>query len=108
MLDQSYSLPPIKSFCQIFAASKKQDRSKIARQSSSILANKPNHSSQNPSIQPASMPTLNLPIELWEKILVLLDSQEAIAVSKAHPRFFGALIESNRLIRFRNALNLKI
>jgi hypothetical protein len=46
-----------------------------------------------------------LPIELWQNILELLDIQEAIATSKAHPRFFGAFIESKQVIRFRSAIN---
>jgi hypothetical protein len=33
-------------------------------------------------------------IEIWQKIRKLLDILEAIAISKAHPRFFGAFIES--------------
>jgi hypothetical protein len=50
--------------------------------------------------------TLNpLPLDIWYEILVLLDIKEAIALSKAHPRFFGAFIESKQVIRFRNAIN---
>ncbi len=51
------------------------------------------------------MPIPSLPIELWQKILELLDIQEAIAISKARPRFFGAFIEHKQAILFRNAIN---
>jgi hypothetical protein len=51
------------------------------------------------------MPIPSLPLDIWHKILVLLDIKEAIALSKAYPRFFGAFIESNQGIRFRNAIN---
>jgi hypothetical protein len=46
-----------------------------------------------------------LPLELWQKILELLGIKEAIAISKAHPRFFGAFIESKQGIRFHNTIN---
>jgi hypothetical protein len=51
------------------------------------------------------MPLLVLPLELWQKILELLEVLDAIAISKAHPRFFGARIESTQAIRFYNAIN---
>jgi hypothetical protein len=46
-----------------------------------------------------------VPKGLWYKIFVLLSIGDAIAVSKASPRLFGAFIESNQGIRFRNAVN---
>jgi hypothetical protein len=36
---------------------------------------------------------------------IFLDIDEAIAISKANPRLFGAFIESKQGIRFRNAIN---
>jgi hypothetical protein len=51
------------------------------------------------------MTITSLTLEIWQKILELLDILEAIAISKAQPRFFGALIESTQRIRFRNAIN---
>jgi hypothetical protein len=47
----------------------------------------------------------SLPLDLWYEVFGLLDINEAIAVSKASPRLFGAFIESKQGIRFRNALN---
>jgi hypothetical protein len=47
----------------------------------------------------------SLPPDLWYEVFGLLDIDEAIAVSKAHPRLFGAFIESKQGIRFRNAIN---
>ncbi len=35
-----------------------------------------------------------LHLDIWYEILLLLDIKEAIAISKAYPRFFGAFIES--------------
>jgi hypothetical protein len=46
-----------------------------------------------------------LPLDLWYEVFGLLDIDEAIAVSKAHPRLFGAFIEEKQGIRFRNAIN---
>jgi hypothetical protein len=46
-----------------------------------------------------------LPIDIWSEILLLLDIKEAIALSKAYPRFIGAFIEAKQAIRFRNAIN---
>jgi hypothetical protein len=46
-----------------------------------------------------------LPIELWQKIFGLLDITDAITISKASPRTFGALIEYENVIRYRNAIN---
>jgi hypothetical protein len=43
--------------------------------------------------------------DLWYEVFGLLDIDEAIAVSKASPRVFGAFIESKQGIRFRNAIN---
>jgi hypothetical protein len=51
------------------------------------------------------MPILFLPLDLCYEVLGLLDIDEAIAISKAHPRFLGAFIESKQGIRFRNAIN---
>jgi hypothetical protein len=51
------------------------------------------------------MPIPSLPLEIWQKILELLDILEAIAISKAHPRFFGAFIKSEQAIRYRIAIN---
>jgi hypothetical protein len=47
----------------------------------------------------------SLPLDLWYEVFGLLDIDEAIAVSKASPRLFGAFIESKQGIRFRNAIN---
>jgi hypothetical protein len=47
----------------------------------------------------------HLPLDLWYEVFGLLDIDEAIAVSKASPRIFGAFIESKQGIRFRNAIN---
>jgi hypothetical protein len=47
----------------------------------------------------------SLPPDLWYEVFGLLDIDEAIAVSKASPRVFGAFIESKQGIRFRNAIN---
>jgi hypothetical protein len=51
------------------------------------------------------MPIPYLPLDIWYEILGLLDIDEAIAFSKADPRFFGAFIEDKQGIRFRNAIN---
>jgi hypothetical protein len=51
------------------------------------------------------MPLPLLPNDIWYEILGLLDIDEAIAFSKADPRFLGAFIESKQGIRFRNAIN---
>jgi hypothetical protein len=56
-------------------------------------------------IHPSKRPLPPLPLDLWYEILALLDIKDAIAVSKAHPRFFGAFLEDKQTIRFRNALN---
>jgi hypothetical protein len=47
----------------------------------------------------------SLPPDLWYEVFGLLDIDEAIAVSKASPRLFGAFILSKQVIRFRNANN---
>jgi hypothetical protein len=44
-------------------------------------------------------------LDLWYEVFGLLDIDEAIAVSKASPRVFGAFIKSKQGIRFRNAIN---
>jgi hypothetical protein len=54
-------------------------------------------------IHPTNMPIQSLTLDIWYEILVLLDIKEAIALS--FPRFFGAYIESEQAIRFRNAIN---
>jgi hypothetical protein len=46
-----------------------------------------------------------LPTDIQHDIFLLLDIDDAIAISKASPRLFGAFIESKQGIRFRNALN---
>jgi hypothetical protein len=46
-----------------------------------------------------------LPTDIQHDIFLLLDIDEAIAISKANPRLFGAFIESNQGIRFHNAIN---
>jgi hypothetical protein len=46
-----------------------------------------------------------LPLDLWYEVFGLLDIDEAIAICKAHPRYFGAFIEEKQGIRFRNAVN---
>jgi hypothetical protein len=51
------------------------------------------------------MSILSLPLDLWYEVFGLLTIDEAIAVSKASPRYFGEFIESKQGIRFRNALN---
>jgi hypothetical protein len=51
------------------------------------------------------MPFSLLPTDIQHDIFLLLDIDEAIAVSKANPRLFGAFIESKQGIRFRNAIN---
>jgi hypothetical protein len=47
----------------------------------------------------------SLPIELWIEILGLLDIQDALSISTADPRTFGAFIEVKQAIRFKNAFN---
>jgi hypothetical protein len=47
----------------------------------------------------------SLPFDLWYEVFGLLDIDEAIAVSQASPRLFGAFIKSKQGIRFRNAIN---
>jgi hypothetical protein len=51
------------------------------------------------------MPIPPLPLDIWYEVFGLLDIDEAIAFSKADPRFLGAYIESKQGIRFRNAIN---
>jgi hypothetical protein len=51
------------------------------------------------------MPIPYLHLDLWYEILGLLDIKDAIAISKASPRFLGRFIESKRAIRFRNTVN---
>jgi hypothetical protein len=51
------------------------------------------------------MPLPPLPLYLWYDVFGLLGIDDATAISKASPRLFGAFIESNQRIRFRNALN---
>jgi hypothetical protein len=46
-----------------------------------------------------------LPTDIQHEIFLLLDIDEAIAISKANPRLIGAFIESKQGIRFRNAIN---
>jgi hypothetical protein len=46
-----------------------------------------------------------LPTDIQHDIFLLLDIDEAIAISKANPRLFGAFILSKQGIRFRNAIN---
>jgi hypothetical protein len=48
---------------------------------------------------------LSPPNRYQHEIFLLLDIEDAIAVSKANPRTFGAYIGSKQGIRFRNALN---
>jgi hypothetical protein len=56
-------------------------------------------------IHPTKMLISSLPPDLWYEVFGLLDIDEAIAVSKASPRVFGAFILSKQGIRFRNAIN---
>jgi hypothetical protein len=56
-------------------------------------------------IHPTKMSISSLPPDLWYEIFGLLDIDEAIAISKAHPQLFGAFIEEKQGIRFRNAVN---
>jgi hypothetical protein len=56
-------------------------------------------------IHPTKMSIPYLPLDLWYEVFGLLDIDEAIAVSKANPRLFGAFILSKQGIRFRNAIN---
>jgi hypothetical protein len=51
------------------------------------------------------MPLPLLPLDIWYEVFVLLDIDEAIAFSKADPRFLGAFIEDKQGIRFKNAIN---
>jgi hypothetical protein len=51
------------------------------------------------------MKITSLPFDLWYEVFGLFDIDEAIAVSKASPRVFGAFIKSKQGIRFRNAMN---
>jgi hypothetical protein len=48
---------------------------------------------------------LSLPLDVWYEVFVLLNIKDAIAVSKANPRFFGAYIEDQQVIRFKNTVN---
>jgi hypothetical protein len=54
---------------------------------------------------PTKMKISSLPFDLWYEVFGLLDIDEAIAVSKASPRLFGAFILSKQGIRFRNAIS---
>jgi hypothetical protein len=78
-------------------------------QSSSNLEDKSiRHYSLHPcpeTIHPAKMSISSLPPDLWYEVFGLLDIDEAIAISKASPRVFGAFILSKQGIRFRNAIN---
>jgi hypothetical protein len=56
-------------------------------------------------IHPSKMSIPHIPLDLWYEVFGLLDIDEAIAVSKARPRLFGAFIKSKQGIRFRNAIN---
>jgi hypothetical protein len=47
----------------------------------------------------------SLPLDIWYEILSLLDIPDALAVSKADPRTFGAFIEDKQGIRVSNAFN---
>jgi hypothetical protein len=47
----------------------------------------------------------SLPLDLWFDILGMLNILDAISVSKADPRTFGAFIEDKQVIRFNNAFN---
>jgi hypothetical protein len=51
------------------------------------------------------MPIPPLPFDLWYDVFGLLGIDDAIAISKAHPRLFGEFIEDKQGIRFRNAVN---
>jgi hypothetical protein len=64
-----------------------------------------NQSTTTKPIHPTKMPLPLLPLDIWYEVFVLLDIDEAIAFSKADPRFLGAYIESKQGIRFRNAIN---
>jgi hypothetical protein len=77
------------------------DRAKFTRNQTSQTY----QSQHSAPIHRPRMPIPFLPLELWQKILELLDIPGATAISKAHPRFFGAFIESTQWIRFRNAIN---
>jgi hypothetical protein len=74
---------------------------KIHSISSSNLADK---SILDP-IHPTEMPLPFLPLDIWYEVFGLLDIDEAIAICKAHPRYFGAFIKEKQGIRFRNAVN---
>jgi hypothetical protein len=59
-----------------------------------------------PRFNPSNQMKINpLPLDIWYEIIVLLDIKEAIALSKALPQFFGAFVESEKAIRFHNAIN---
>jgi hypothetical protein len=47
----------------------------------------------------------SLPMDLWYEVFGFVDIDEAIAIYKADPRLFGAFIELEQGIRFRNAIN---
>jgi hypothetical protein len=47
----------------------------------------------------------SLPLDVWYEIFALLDIKDAIAVSKANPRTFGAYIKDQQVIRFKNTIN---
>jgi hypothetical protein len=47
----------------------------------------------------------SLPLDIWFDILGTLNIQDAISLSKADPRTFGAFIEDKQVIRFNNAFN---
>jgi hypothetical protein len=51
------------------------------------------------------MPFSLLPTDILHEIFLLLDIEDAWAISIANPRTFGAYIGSKRVIRFRNAIN---
>jgi hypothetical protein len=49
----------------------------------------------------------SLSLDIWYDILSLLDIPDALAISIADPRTFGAFIEDKQGIRFNNAFNTK-
>jgi hypothetical protein len=47
----------------------------------------------------------SLPLDLWIEIFGMLTIKEAHAISLADPRTFGAFIEDQQVIRFKNVVN---
>jgi hypothetical protein len=70
-----------------------------------ISLTKPNKNQSTTMINQPYIKTVfeSLPLDIWYEILSLLDIPDALAISKADPRTFGALIEDKQAIRNSNA-----